>query len=45
LPNSKIPFQGLPLDLLITAKVQFVKYQQEQALDEARQMAMSQKTP
>eukprot|EP00347_Sterkiella_histriomuscorum_P001454 403371978 len=41
LPNSKIPFQSLPLDLLITAKVQFVKLQQEQALEEARQLAMS----
>ncbi|CDW89049.1 UNKNOWN [Stylonychia lemnae] len=45
LPNSKIPFQSLPLDLLITSKVQYVKLQQEQALEEARHNGGQVKSP
>lgn len=36
LPNKKIPFAGLPLDLMISAKVSFMKHQQEQQLEEAK---------
>ena len=36
LPNKKIPYASLPLDLMITAKVSFLKHQQELQIEEAK---------
>lgn len=36
LPNKKIPFSSLPLDLMISAKVSFMKHQQELQIEEAK---------
>jgi hypothetical protein len=39
LPNSKIPFASLPLDVLISNKVAFAKQQHDAAMEDAKLLA------
>lgn len=44
LPNSKIPFPNIPLDILISNKISHLKVQQERALEEAKQLIIAGKS-
>lgn len=41
LPNSKIPFSSIPLDVMISNKSAYIKQVQEKAYEEAKKEAQA----